>query len=194
MESTSEFGEFKNLNADSSSDNTRVMLQMSETATLCSNCGANNEDESVYCGSCGTRLISDVTISPAKVQSSKLTVLRTIPQRALRELELLKVKIPFKTANITSGIKLSITGKPKISQRDAQTEVPTGTEMPSTTEVNSPPAAQLSTPESPVKGVSNTANRLSTALDKFSSLPLWFTMPLIFACSFSFGMIVRLLM
>jgi len=197
IESENQFGEWNNLSGYFSSNHTKVLLQGEEISPLCSNCGTNNEDESVYCGSCGTRLSSSYTSSTTVDHLSRLTMLRTIPQKALQNAKQVRVKAVPKTAGIISRFELSIPGKLKIlmliPQRIAQIAVHIRAKIPSIARVFSPPQSdQSSKLRNITKDIPNVTNKLSL-LDKFSSLPLWLTMPLLFACSFAFGMIVKLL-
>ena len=46
----------------------------------------------------------------------------------------------------------------------------------------------------PVKGVAKFPYEFDRAMNGFSSLPLWFTLPIIFAASFAVGIVVALLL
>lgn len=172
---------------------------MEGVTTLCSNCGTNNEEESVYCGSCGTRLGSSHNFLPSDEQLGRPTKLHVIPSRVLQYFRLETVTtIISKTRGFISRIQLSMQDKlrmlPIIPQRTAQVLALVKSRIPSLARTKNPQgSSQSSRLASPTKENSNIYKRVAL-LDKFSSLPLWFTMPLIFACSFAFGVILMLLL
>lgn len=165
---------------------------------LCSKCGTSNDVDSLYCGSCGTRLSSSQASSPPPDQPGKLTLLRTI--RIPRFVELLKVKrgTIAKTPGMISRIQLSKAGESRIlrsiPRRIPRIAAPVEAKMDPLAETNGPfssaPSSEL---RNPTKKISTILSHAFSAFEKFSSLPLWLTMPLIFGCSFALGAIVTLL-
>lgn len=172
---------------------------MERMSTLCYECGTNNEEDSIYCGSCGSRLgPKHRNFSPAIGQFGNLTRFRAISQSVLENFRLVKAKIVPETYRLIFRMQLIVLRELRLPRpiRQGVTEITdraaasirslAGTSRPHL------PAESAKKLENPAKEISKTTNKLSP-LDRFSSLPLWFTMPLIFACSFSFGAIVMLL-
>jgi len=132
----------------------------------------------------------------------RLSILRTISHRSSRILSTVQVKIIPRAKSLISPIskiwvsKLGLLSAdrnitkviPKFSKRAQATKVPQ-----TRISIKSFSKISISELKYPVKEISNIPNEIVIILDEFSYLPMWFTMPIIFAASFALGAIVSFL-
>jgi hypothetical protein len=133
---------------------------------------------------------------------SRLSIPRSISHRLSRILSTAQFKIFPKAKTLISPISKIRVSKlglpsvarnipkiiPKFSKRSQLANVPQ-------TRISIKPFSKISISELkyPMKEISNIPNEIVILLDEFSYLPMWFTMPVIFAASFALGAIVSFL-
>jgi len=134
--------------------------------------------------------------------SGRLTVLRSIPHKSFWILRTAQVKIIPVTKSLVNPISQIRVSKlriwsvvrvitPKIPQLSKRSQVRIVSQT--KTSIKSLSKISFSELNYPVKEISNIPNEIVILLDEFSYLPMWFTMPIIFAASFALGAIVSLL-
>ena len=131
----------------------------------------------------------------------KLMMIRTIPGKIPRILRMAEVKIVSSAKFIINTTRIRVSEVGRLSEARA---VPRGTQRfakrsqvkifpQSKKSIRSLSKIPMSELKYPLKELYMIPNEVMRVLDEFSYLPMWFTMPIIFASSVALGAVVSLL-